>query len=151
MAASNRYFSSACFEPDRLHHVGMHGGAMRQRRNALAHAVLVDMHAKVDVTSSGHLIAKRDHLAKFPGGIHVQHRQRRHGRVESLAQQVQQHRGILADRIQHYRTLKACLHLAENVDALGFEIVEVGGMFQCVCRHGIRNPVTMAVERTSDS
>ena len=108
-----------------FHDVGVHRGAMRQRRNALAHAVLIDMHQHVHVTGRRHLVAERDHLAELPGGIHVQQGDRRLARVKGLAQQMQQYRRILADRIQHHRILEAGHHLAENVDAFRLEIVEM--------------------------
>ena len=53
-------------------------------------------------------------------------------REKRLARQVQQNRGILADRIQHHRIVELCGHLTNDVDALGFELFEMG---QGVARH----------------
>ena len=108
-----------------LHHVGVHGGAVGQRRDALAHAVLVGVHEHVHVAVRRDAVTERDHLAEFPGGIDVQQRHRRPGGIKRLAQQVQQHRGILADRIQRHRMAEGRLHLAEDVDALRLQVVEM--------------------------
>src|SRR3546814_15712508 len=50
---------------------------------------------------------------------------RRACRVESLDQQVQQYRTVLADRIHHHRILEPGDNLAEDVDAFRLEAVEV--------------------------
>jgi hypothetical protein len=51
---------------------------------------------------------------------------RRRRRVEGLASQVQHHGAVLADRIQHHRAVGLGHHLAHDVDALGFEALQVG-------------------------
>ena len=40
--------------------------------------------------------------------------------------QVQHHRAVLADRIEHHRPLALGDHLAHDVDALGLEALEMG-------------------------
>ena len=45
---------------------------------------------------------------------------------EGLGQNVQQHRGILADRVQHDRIAEFGGDFTEDVDALGLEAVEMG-------------------------
>src|SRR5690606_10758366 len=67
-----------------------------------------------------------DHLAELPRAVHVQQRDRRTRRVEGLEQQVQQHRTVLAHRIQHHRIGEPGRCLAQDVDAFGLEAVEVG-------------------------
>ena len=82
-------FVQRLFQRHRLHHIGMHRRAVRLRRDALAHALFIDMYADLDVAGGSYLVAQRDHLAKFPGGIHVQQRHRRTRRVKGLAQKMQ--------------------------------------------------------------
>jgi hypothetical protein len=112
---------------------GMQAGAVRERTDAVAHAVLIDVHDQVHAGFRGAAVAEFDHLAEFPGRVHVQHRHRRLARTEGLEQQVQQHRGILADRIQQHRPLERGGDFAQDVDALRFEAVERGqyGHVQC--------------------
>jgi hypothetical protein len=45
--------------------------------------------------------------------------------VERLAGKVKQHRAVLADRVQQYRALALRDRLAQDVDALGLEPVEM--------------------------
>jgi hypothetical protein len=56
----------------------------------------------------------------------VQQRKRRHRRVEGLHRQVQHHRAVLADRVEHHRVVGFGDDLAHDVDALGFEALQVG-------------------------
>ena len=42
------------------------------------------------------------------------------------ASQADHDRAVLADRIEHDRVLKLGRHLADDVDALGLELLEVG-------------------------
>ena len=72
-------------------------------------------------------IAERDHLAEFPGGVDVQHRERRLCRVERLERQVQQDARILADRIHQHRVAELGRDLAQDADRLGFEPPQMGG------------------------
>ena len=80
--------------------------------------------------SRARAVAERDHLAELPAGVDVQQRDRRARRVEGLDQQVQQHRAVLADRIQHHRVAELGRDLAQDVDAFGLEAVEVGERLQ---------------------
>ena len=45
--------------------------------------------------------------------------------MERLLRQPQQHRRVLADRVEHHRPLELGDHLAHDVDALGFERAQV--------------------------
>jgi hypothetical protein len=55
----------------------------------------------------------------------VQQRERDAAGEEGLARQVQQHRGILADRVHQDGLGELGGHFAEDVDALGFEAGQV--------------------------
>jgi hypothetical protein len=65
-AASKCHLSSACRRP----------------------SVLVDVYEHVHADASGGFVAKRDHLAEFPGGIDMQQRKRRLSRRKSFLRDV---------------------------------------------------------------
>ncbi len=66
-------------------------------------------------------IAELDHLAELVGGVDVKQRKRNRPGIERLLRQPQQHRGVLADGIQHDRPLELRHHLAHDVNGFGFE------------------------------
>jgi hypothetical protein len=70
-------------------------------------------------------VAELVHLAEFPAGIDVQHRERRARRIESLASEMQHHRRILARRIKQHRPLALGDHFAHDVEGLRFEKLEM--------------------------
>ncbi len=76
---------------------------------------------------------QRIHVAELPRRIDVQQRKGRWRRVEGLTREMQHHRAVLADRIEHYRPVGFGHHFAHDVDAFGFEPVEMGKR-----RHGSR-------------
>jgi len=125
IAASKPYWSRA-FERLGLHDPGVFGGAVGEGPDALAHAVRIDVHDQLHARLARGAVAELDHLAELPGGVHVQQRDRRLAGRERLEQQVQQHRGILADGIQQHGIAAGGGHFAKDVDALGFEAVEGG-------------------------
>src|SRR3546814_18922370 len=71
-----------------LHHVGVHGGAVADRTDALGNAIRVgpDMQFRPGLGRAA--IAERDHLAELPAGVDVQQRYRRARRMKGLDQQV---------------------------------------------------------------
>jgi hypothetical protein len=96
------------------------------RIDALGDAFGVGVGVQDDAGLAGAAIAERDHLAEFPAGVHVQQRDRRTRRIKGLEQQVQEHRAVLADRIQHHRIAEPGRDLAQDVDAFRLEAIEVG-------------------------
>ena len=58
-------------------------------------------------------------------GVDVQQRERQRRGRERLERQVQHDDGVLAAGEQHHRPLELAGHLAEDVDRLGLEVVEV--------------------------
>ncbi len=58
---------------------------------------------------------------ELPAGVDVQQREGHAAGVEGLARQMQQHGRILADRIEHHRTLEFGGDFAEDVDGFVFE------------------------------
>ena len=68
-------------------------------------------------------LAERIHLRKFLAGIDMHHR-KRHAAEERLARKPDHHVGIFAERPQQRDLLQPRKRLAENENALRFEIVE---------------------------
>ena len=52
---------------------------------------------------------------------------------ERLHRQVQHHRAVLADRVQHHRPLALGHHLAHDVDALGLQALQVSEVRAATC------------------
>lgn len=74
----------------RFHDVGVQFRSACHRIDAASQSVLIDVHDQIDAELAGAGIAKCDHLAKFPGRVDVQQRERRLRRIERLQRQVQQ-------------------------------------------------------------
>jgi hypothetical protein len=100
---------------------------MRDGRDPVAHTLRIRMHDEIETEPLHFAIAERDHLAKLPGCVHVQKREWRLGGIERLQRQMQHDRRILADRIEHHRMAERSRHLPHDVDALGFELPQIGG------------------------
>ena len=64
----------------------------------------------------GHPFAVEVHLPELPGGVHMQEGERRRRRMESLTGQVQHHRRVLADGIEHHRLRRPGHGLADDLD-----------------------------------
>jgi hypothetical protein len=105
--------------------VGVQGAAVVERIDAagLRFRVLVDQQVKAQLR--GHLVAQGVHRPELPGGVDMQQRERRLGRIERLGRQVQHHRAVLADRVQHHRLLALGRHLPQNVDALRLQPLQM--------------------------
>ena len=84
--------------------------------------VLADDHLQLVLHRQ--LVAVPDHLRQLVVGVDVDQRER-HVAEERLARQPQQDRRVLADRPQHAQALEVPEGLAEDEDALLFELVEV--------------------------
>ena len=127
----------------RLHDVGVGGGRVVDRVDAGGDPLLVGVHDQVEAELAHGAIAEGDHVAELPGGIDVQQRERRLGRIERLARQVQQHRGVLADGIEQHRLAELRGSLAEDVDALRLQQIEMASEARSC--HGLRAPAPRAV------
>ncbi len=110
----------------RLPHVGVHRGSVVERVDAHrdAFGVLVDeqLHPRLGCHLLPHLV----HRLELPGGVDVQERERRNRRVEGLAGQLEHDRAVLADRVQHHRSLALGDRLPHDLDAFGLEPLQVG-------------------------
>jgi hypothetical protein len=67
-------------------------GAARDRVDTARQPVAVDADDQLKPELLCTRVAERDHLAKFPGGVDVQQRQRRFRRIERLAHEMKQDR-----------------------------------------------------------
>jgi hypothetical protein len=71
------------------------------------------------------LVAQGVHVLELPGGVHMHQRERRLARRKSLARQMQHHGRILADTVQHDRIFKFRSNFADDVNRLGFQLLEM--------------------------
>ncbi|MNR20097.1 hypothetical protein D3C85_1369230 [compost metagenome] len=103
----------------------MLGTAGGERVDIGVDAFLVDVDDQVPAVFLRLLVAQRDHVLEFPGGIHVHQRERRAAGGKGLLCQMQHHRRILADGVQHHRVVKLGGDFTDDVDGLGFKLLEV--------------------------
>src|SRR6185503_19988862 len=81
-----------------LYDVGVERAAMGDGREAVLHTLLIGVDNQLEAEPPHLGIAKLDHLAKIPGGVEVQQRERWLARIECIQREMQHHRGVLADR-----------------------------------------------------
>ena len=112
-----------------LEDVGVHARTVLDRVDALGQSLLVAMRDQLDIVFGRDPITEFVDLAKLPRGVDIEERKRKPARRERLARQMQHHRRVLADRIQHDRPLRGRRHLANDVDRLGLERLEMGQRF----------------------
>ncbi len=93
------------------------GGLLLERLAVLAHD-------QVEAPLERQPVAVLDHLRHLVGRVDV-HERDRHVAEERLARQVQEHRAVLADGPQHADVAEPAVRLAQDVDALGLERVEL--------------------------
>ena len=112
-----------------FHDLSIIGSAVIERIDVARHTILVGVDDQLKTVPRRHRVAEFDHLAEFPGGIDMQHREGQLRGVESFQRQMQQHRAILADGIHHHRIAEAGHRLAENLDGFRFKRFQIGGGF----------------------
>jgi hypothetical protein len=112
--------------------VGVHRRAMVERVDAPRHRVRVLVHEQLHADLGGHPVAELVHRLELPRRVDVQQRERWHRRIEGLRRQVQHAGAVLADRIQHHGLLGLRDRLAEDLDALGLQSLEVGEVAHAV-------------------
>jgi hypothetical protein len=108
-----------------FHHMGVQRGARCDRADAPSDAVLVDMNDQIEIEASRQIVAKPDHVAKFPGGIDMEQGKRQRRGMEGLDRQMQHDTGVFADRVQHDRVFELGDHLAHDFDCFGLDLFEV--------------------------
>ncbi len=110
----------------RLHDVRVALGAVVERVDVLLAPFGVDPDQQLGAGLGHHAAAEGDHLLELPDRVDVQQRERDRPGVEGLLGEAEHHRGVLADRVQHHRLLELGDDLAQDVDALGLELAQVG-------------------------
>ena len=108
-----------------LHYIGMHPTPMTEGTDSLIEAFLVGVDKQLQPKTLCRLITKLDHLFKFPGSVNMQQGKWQLARSECLQCQMQQDGGILANGIEQHWTFKLCCRLPENINALGFKLLQV--------------------------
>src|SRR5579871_2652587 len=109
----------------RLHHLCMQCRARVERIDAALKTILVHMHDQAQAKALRGFVAKADHLMEFPGRIDMEKRKRWLGRIEGLHRQMKHYRRILPDRVEHHRVLELGGNLADDLNAFGFEALQM--------------------------
>ena len=109
-----------------FHDIGVFFTAMGEGSDALVDPFLIDMDDEVEAEFFGHLVAKGDHFAEFPGGIDVEEGEGGLSGIEGLHGQMQHDRGVLADGVEHDRTVEFGGNFPNDMNALGLKLLEVG-------------------------
>ena len=112
-------------ERDRLHHVGIDRRRMVERVDIAREAIVIGVHDEIEPEIAHGLVAEGDHVAELPRRVDVQQREGRLGRPERFPREVQQNGRVLADRVEQHRCAELRRSLAENVNALGLEQLEM--------------------------
>ena len=101
--------------------------AVVERMDVVLETLLVDVNDHIEVQLPACIVlAKVDHLAELPRCVDVHQWKGRFGRVERLLRQAHHYGGVLADGVQHDGSVELGSHLAHDMDALGFQLLEVG-------------------------
>ena len=70
-------------------------------------------------------LTKAVHLLEFPGGIDMEELEGELPGVKRLQREVEHHRRVLANGVQHHGVVELGGDLTDDVDALGFEGLQV--------------------------
>ena len=114
------------FRERHLQAFGLARGRARGRRQGRIDGIdrRAGLDAQVEIPFLAVVIAERVHLRKFLAGVDMQRRER-HAAEEGLARQPDHDVGVLAERPQQRELLQPRKSLAENVDALRLQRVEM--------------------------
>ena len=125
-------FVQRLFQPFCFHHMGVLA-TVGQRIKTKSSTFFVDVtnHFQPKFTFDV-LVAKLVHVLELPRCINVHERERWLSRIESLKRQVKHHRRVLTDRVQHDRVIELGRNLADDVNTLGFQLLQVS---QRIRRH----------------
>ena len=93
--------------------------------DALADALLILVLEHREAVFFRLRVAERDHLVELPRRVDVQERKRRFLRIERLEREMHHDRAVLADGIEHHRLFTLGRHLADDVDGLRLERIEM--------------------------
>jgi hypothetical protein len=105
--------------------MGMDVRPVHKGVDSLFNAFRIDVDEEIDSEFLRHALAKFNHLTEFPGGVNVKEREGRFRRIERLHRQMQHHRRIFADGIQHHRLGEVRGYLSEDMNGLGFKALKM--------------------------
>ena len=100
-------------------------GAVGPRPDPGALAFLIGVHQEFQAEFLRGGVAEFQHLAEVPARGDLQQRKRWLGGRKGLARDMQHHRTVLAHGIQHHRSFTFRHHLAEDVNAFGFQPLQI--------------------------
>ena len=104
-------------EPFGLPQVGVQR-AVVERVDPLRLGVRVLVDDELDARLGGDRVAQRVHVPELPAGVDVEQRERQRRREEGLLRQMQQHRRILAHRIEHAPAASASATVSRRMKML---------------------------------
>jgi hypothetical protein len=120
---------------------------MLQDHAALRHRVLDRAHDEPLAELGGAPIAEGDHLRIVVAGVDVQEREGEPAGPERLLREAEQADGVLAAREEERGARALARDLAEDVDRLRLEPVEVRKSSPGSLRHRLRHPDSLAAVR----
>ncbi len=113
-----------CFQRFGLHDIGI-SAAVIERINAAGDAILVDPLDEVETKLLHAPIAEANHFPELPSRIHMQKREWRLARRESLHRKMKHNGAVFADGIEHDGTLSLGRNLPHDVDAFGLKPLQM--------------------------
>ena len=109
----------------RVHRRCVDAARIVERIHAGRERLLVHVYDQLEAVLGAIAVAKLDHLPEVPGRVDVQEREGHRPGRERLAGHVQHAHRVFADRIEQHRIFEGGGDLADRVDRLGFEGVEI--------------------------
>jgi hypothetical protein len=98
---------------------------MSKRPNARGDAFLIRVHDKFKAQVGDMAVSKLNHLAEFPSRVDVKKWEGRISGIKGFEGKMQHDSGIFADRVEHHRIVEFGDYLADNMNALGFELFQM--------------------------
>ena len=108
-----------------LHDVGVLLAAEVEGVHPHRDAILVDVLDQLALEIGLDLVAVPIHVLELPGRVDVQQREGQGARRERLLRQAKHDRGVLPDRVHHDRVVELRRGLADDLNALRFELAEL--------------------------
>jgi hypothetical protein len=109
-----------------LPHLGVERRAVVERIDAALLGLRVAVDDQLHSGLGGGAVAKLVHRPELPHRVDVKEREGRLRRGEGQPGELEQHRAVLAGRIEHNRPLALGRSLTQYVDRLGLEPLEMG-------------------------
>jgi hypothetical protein len=107
-----------------LHDVGI-GAAVVEGVDPAGQPIPIDPFVQLETELLHPPVPEGDHLAELPGGIDMEQREGRFARCEGLHRQMQHDGAVLSDGIEHHGRLGLGRDFPHDVDAFGFEPLQM--------------------------